>query len=88
MLLAPGVVDAMVLAAVVDANPVLTSRAQTFQPPAALVFIVTVRGVPLEAIAPLLRVPNGSVFPLSAKLKAWGTVAVTTIWSSAILAVL
>jgi len=52
-----------------------------------LVFIVAVRGVGLAVTDPVDSVPKASVFALSAKLNDCGTLAVTAIWSSLMLAV-
>ena len=87
MLLVPGVVEARVAEAEADVRPVLASLAQTIQPFLALVLTVAVRGVGLLVTLPLESVPRASVLPLRAKEKTAGTVAVTTIWSSVMLAV-
>src|SRR6478752_5331261 len=77
----------MVALAEAEFKPVLLSLAQTYQPFLALVFIVTVRGVGLELTAAVVRPPRLSVLPLRAKLKVCDTLALTTIWSSVMLAV-
>ena len=77
----------MVDATVGEFSPVLESFAHTVQPLSALVFIVAVRGVPKVVTAEDESVPSGSVLPLSANEKTDGTVAVTTTWSSVMLAV-
>ena len=63
------------------------SFAHTCQPLAALVLTVAVRGVGLFVTEPVDNYPRASVLPLSAKLNDCGTVALTAIWSSLILAV-
>ena len=80
-------VEAIVEAAEVELRPVFASRAQTYQPFLAFVLIVAVRGVGLVVTDEVLNVPRASVFALNAKLNVCGTLAVTTIWSSLILAV-
>ena len=78
VLLVPGVVEAMVVAAVAELSPVEESFAQMVQPFLALVLTVAVRGVGLLTTAELDSTPSASVFPLSANEKTEGTLAVTT----------
>ena len=87
VLLVPGVVEPIVAEAVAELRPVEESFAHTDQPFLALVFTVAVRGVGLLVTLEVDSTPRGSVLPLNANEKTEGTLAVTTTWSSLMLAV-
>lgn len=87
VLFVPGVVEAIVAAARADVRPVFALRAHTVQPFFALVLTVAVRAAGLAVTDAVLSDPSASVLALSANEKVCGTVAVTTIWSSVMLAV-
>jgi hypothetical protein len=83
----PGVVEVIVAEADTELKPVLASFAQTYQPFLAFVFTVAVRGVGLDETLPVESCPRLSVLALIAKVNDGATLALTTIWSSAIAAV-
>jgi hypothetical protein len=79
VLLEPGVVEAIVLEAVVELRPVFASLAHTIQPFLALVLTVAVRGVGLVVTLPVDSMPRASELALRANENVEGTVAVIVI---------